>query len=62
MIVARVMMVIVLKIMMIKKRHHDCSKGATSDILTDHHSEKPDPPELESEMIFWSPLMKPLYL
>ena len=45
MIVARVMMVMVLKIMMIKKRHHDCSKGATSDILTDYHSEEPDPPE-----------------
>ena len=58
MIVARVMMVMVLKIMMIKKRHHDCSKGATSDILTDHHSEKPDPPEFENEMILGGYFLK----
>ena len=34
--------------------YHDCSKRATGDILTDHYSEQPDPPDKDKKMIFWA--------
>ena len=53
-IIMIVTMVIMMTILMMKMNHHDCGKRATGDILTDHYSEQPDPPDKDKKMIFWA--------